>query len=79
MAPHTLIALAIVACCLTTPALACSEDEIHKETVACYNRCLNNPPTQNACVAGCLAEQDRAREACPSISCKIVAGMKICT
>ena len=79
MTRHTVIAYAIVAFSLATPALACSEDEIHEKTVACYNRCLNNPSTQNACVADCVEQQNQARAECPSIRCKIVAGMKICT
>ncbi len=79
---HQLITLAFAMCCLTVPALACSENEIEQETKGCYTSCVSryfDETNKNACVAGCVQRQDEARAACPSITCKIVAGMKICT
>ncbi|MEA2871790.1 MAG: hypothetical protein QOH67_1766 [Hyphomicrobiales bacterium] len=74
----TLLSIAMLAVALGS-AMACSESEIHRQTVACYNQRIQNPQTQQECTRRCIAIQDQQREQCPSIRCKIVAGMKICT
>ena len=62
--------------------MACSESEIHQKTVACYNGCISqyfDEQRKQACIQGCVATQDNERAACPSITCKMIGGYKICS
>jgi hypothetical protein len=64
----------------SSAAVACSESEIHAQTTTCYTDCVSryfNEPDKQSCIAGCVATQDRQRDAC-GITCTIIAGSKIC-
>lgn len=74
------IILAITFAWCITGALACSEDEIHHQTVACYTDCVSHyfdEPNKTMCIQHCLSIQDQQRAAC-GVTCKMVSGYKIC-
>jgi hypothetical protein len=73
-------ALLVLSAGVVHPAIACSENDIHRATVACYTDCVSryfDEPTKQECIQGCVREQDKQREAC-GVFCKNVGGSTIC-
>jgi hypothetical protein len=60
--------------------IACSENDIHRETVNCYNDCVSHYADEQAkqeCIQSCVNTQNTQRAKC-GVRCKNVAGYNIC-
>ena len=59
----------------------CTENEIHQETVACYNQCISqyfDETQKDQCIQGCVNHQNEERAQCPNIHCTNIGGYNIC-